>query len=292
MSVDLGTAWWEYVGIVDGFALLTHYIQHRSRWIDLRTWPAKVGLSLDEWTRSVARARDGRIASLVGWKAQTVMVQDGHGKQRNELKLPFKKYGFRAVGFVGDRVVVIPGHLGHDNHSSPLHRGAAPLVHDGKKFVPLTGGEPGPDPTQSAIVALPGGPDRLVWEGRVFRVDGDSLAAICDLPGTHPNFRSDFVPLDGDRFACAAGGRIAIVDTAVTTKPIGKAQVITVRAYEDALLATTIAPYRHHRFDPGTATHELLDFGTPTDDMPVVFAAPCGLISFAEENKLLVRLRV
>lgn len=94
MSVDLGTAHWDVVDVVDGFALLTNSVTQKSRWLDVRTWPPKRLPIRDEWTRAVCAG-----ATLAGWTAQRVYTWKAQDKRRTELALPAKT-GFRAVGFL------------------------------------------------------------------------------------------------------------------------------------------------------------------------------------------------
>ncbi|MBA3503263.1 MAG: hypothetical protein M4D80_21380 [Myxococcota bacterium] len=280
MSVDLGKAHWSFVGIVDGFALLTHWIEKRSRWIDLRAWPAKLLPVRDEWTRAVCAG-----ATLAGWKHQTVYTWKAPDKRRTEITLP-KKFGYRAIGMLGGRVTLAPGFLGKDNHSSSLHIGRAPVRHDGE-WRPLDG-EGGDQPTVAAVVG-----DLVVWDGRVFRYAAGTLVATDagDLPRAHPNFAAGFVPTE-DGFITAAGGKLVFVarhGKQREDRKVGKLEVTSVARYEDKLLVADRFTYA--LYDEDSRAIEPLELGI-VEDTPTLIPAPCGLVALVDQDSRLVRLRV
>ncbi len=268
MSVDLGTAHWKVVGVVDGRALVTSWILQTSRWIDVRTWPGTLGPARDEWTRAVAPG-----AALVGWKTQTVYVD--HGTRRRELKLPVKKYGYRAIGVIGGKAVVVPGYLAEANRSPPLAVAQAPMIHDGewRKLA----GDAGTDSTVSAVVG-----DYVIWCGRVHFFDG-GLVPIAELRGA-----TTFVASDGG-FVTAAGGKLVVfAGKQREERAVGKLAIETVARYEDRLL---LGDGRHYYlYDLDARTHERLDLGVPEDPRDLV-VAPCGLLALVDQNRRLMRFR-
>jgi hypothetical protein len=266
--------------MVDGFAMLTHWIDKRSRWVDLRAWPPKLLPLRDEWTRAVCAG-----ATLAGWTRQSVFTWKTPELRRTEIALP-KKFGYRAIGMLGGKVTVVPGFLGEDNHSSSLHVARTPMRHDGA-WQPLAG-EGGGQPTVAAIAG-----DLVVWDGRVFRYVAGALVATDagDLPAAHPNFAAGFVPTD-DGFITAAGGKLVFVSRhgkQREDRKVARLEVTSVARYEDKLLVAE--RYRYALYDEDTRTVEPLDLGI-VEDTPTLIPAPCGLIALVDDDQRLVRLRV
>ena len=276
--MDLGKAHWSLVGVVDGFALLTHWIDQRSRWVDLRTWPPKLLPLRDEWTRAVCAG-----ATLAGWKQQRVFTWAAPDKRRTGLELPTKKHGYRAIGMLDGKVTVVPGFLGLDNHSSPLTCALRPL-RDGTQL----DGEGGDETRTAAIVR-----DLVVWGGRVFRYVAGALVPTDagDLPRAHPNFPPGFVPTE-DGFITAAGGKLVFVSRhgkQREDRKVGTLEVTSVARYGDKLLVGE--RFHYVLYDEDTRAVEPLDLGIVADK-PTVFPAPCGLVALVDQDKQLVRLRV
>lgn len=273
MSLDLGKAHWKLVGVVGGRALFTHWSEQRSRWVDLNAWPGTLETAREEWTRAVC---DGAV--LVGWKQQTVYV----GK-REQIALPTKKHGYRAIGTIGKRVVVVPGHLGMDNKSSPLTVAAAPRIHDGA-WRELAGSG-GADTPHAAVVGT-----LVIWGGRVLRFDGDALheTDAGDLPPVHPNIDPGHVPTD-DGFITVGGGKLVTVSRAGKQrddKRVGQLALVNVQPFEDGLL---LFDNRHYYRYDGT-THARIDLGV-TREIDALIAAPCGLVALVDSSRMLVRVR-
>jgi hypothetical protein len=280
MSVELGKPNWSFVGIVDGFALLTHWIDQRSRWVDLRAWPAKLLPLRDEWTRAVCAG-----ATLAGWKQQRVFTWTAPDKRRTEIELPTKRHGYRAIGVLGGRVTVVPGFLGWQNHSSPLACAKLPLRFDGD-WKPLDG-EGGDETTLAAIVG-----DLVVWGGRVFRYDGAlNPTDAGDLPRAHSSSSRSFVPVE-DGFITAAGSKLVFVSRHGKQREdrrVGKLEVTSVARYEGKLLVGE--RFQYSLYDEDTRTARPLDLGIHAE-RPTLIAAPCGLVALVDQDRTLVRLRV
>jgi hypothetical protein len=287
MSVDLGTAHWDVVDVVDGFALLTNLVTQKSRWLDVRTWPPKRLPIRDEWTRAVCPG-----ATLAGWATQRVYTWKAQDKRRTELVLPAKT-GFRAVGLLDGMPAVVPGALGADDRSSPLDVAQAPMIFDDGAWRPLAG-EGGGEATLSAIVPLDDGSALVVWSGRVLRYAGGKLVetAAGDLPRAHPSFHAGFLP-SGDGFVTAAGGKLVWVvrhGKQRDDRAIGKLQIVSVARYEGLLLVRE--PARYHLYDESTRKLEPLDLGSSAEEPSVVFPAPCGLLGLVDDARVVVRYRV
>jgi len=287
MSVDLGTAHWDLVGLVDDFALITNSITRKSRWVDVRTWPAKLMPVRDEWTRAVCAG-----ATLAGWTEQHVYTWKAPDKRRTAIAMPAKKTGVRRVGIVGGKPLVVPGFLGDVSRSAPLVYAKTPMIYDGA-WKPLAG-KGGNDPTQTAIVPLDDGTALVVWDGRVLRFADGALVETDagDLPPAHPNVEPGWVPC-GDGFVTAAGGKLVWVrryGKQREDRAVGKLQITRVAHYEDRLLLRT--PDAYHLYDAETRAVESLDLGSSHPHPWVLFATRCGLLGLVDQERVLVRFRV
>ena len=285
MSVDLGTAGWDLVGVVDGFALITHAVIRKSRWLDTRTWPPKLLPVRDEWTMAVCPG-----ATLAGWTAQSVFTWKAPDKRRTQIKLPANT-GVRTVGFLDAKPAVVPGFLGV-HRLPPLRHPKAPMIFDGTWRA--LDGAGGSDPSLSAIVPLDGGGALVVWDGRVLRYADGALTetAAGDLPRAHPNIYSGFVSC-GDGFVTAAGGKLVWVQRGGKhreDRAVGKLQIVSVAQYEDRLLVREAS--KHWLYDAETRAVERLDLGADLPDPRVLFWAPCGLLGLVDQERVLVRFRV
>ena len=277
MSLDLGSPHWKLVGVVDGSALFTQWSEQRSRWVDVNEWPGKLEVAREEWTRAVCPG-----ASLVGWKQQKIYLD-----KRKPLELPTKKHGYRAIGMLDKRVVVVPGHLGMDNKSSPLTCATTPMIYDGTSWKKLDG-QGGLDTPHAAVVPLDDGRALVVWGGRVLVFDGAlSTTEAGDLPRTHPNFDPGHVAT-GDGFITVGGGKLVTISDAGNKREetrIGKLELVSVLRHDDRLI---VFDGRSHYFDDGTR----VDFGSSLEHPATLVAAPCGLVALVKDDRVLVRVRV
>ena len=273
MSYDLGRRHWRYVGIVDGFVLVTHAESRQSRWLDLHRWPPKPLPIRDEWTRAVCAG-----ATLVGWNAQRVYTWSAPEKRRTPIALP-KEHGYRAVGMIEGRVVLVPGAL----EPSPLPRAPTTIVYD-NGWRPLAGAG-GHAATMAGVVGR-----FVVWGGRVLRYADGLLPVVAgDLPASDG---LDLVP-DGDGFITVAGGKLVFVSldgAQREDRAVGQLALVGVTRYEGALLLRDAR--KHYLYDREARTHAPLDLGTTADDPATLFAAPAGLIGLTDDGRYLIRYRV
>ena len=259
MAVDLGIRGWTFVGLVDGHALVTHAIERRSRWVDLNAWPGTLLPVRDEWTRAVCAG-----GALVGTARQTVHAQRALDKRRTELRLPSS--GFRAIGNLGGKLVVVP------------ELGGAPLIHDGT-WRPLAG--EGGRVARAAVVG-----DFVIWGGRVLRYDGGALVATAagELPSADD---PGYVPT-ADGFITCGDGKLVIVARHGERRDdvaVGELAVVHVLEYDARLIV--FDGHKHHWRDG-----EPVDFGSSLPDPPTLIPAPCGLIALVDSGRSLVRIRM
>ena len=267
MSVDLGTTHWQLAGVIDGWAMLTSFVQKQSRWVDLRSWPPKLYPKRDEWTRAVCAG-----ATLAGWKTQSVFTYVAPDKRRTERALP-AKFGYRAIGMLDGRVVVVPGFLGVDNHSSPQHVARAPMMFD-REWRTLDG-EGGSDTTTSAIVG-----DLVIWSGRVFRWQDELVPVDLEVSGR------DFIPTD-DGFVCLDRGKLVVVTRHGKQREDRALGVDRVLRYEGRYL---VWAKQYWLYDLETRSKEPFDIGVPS--VGDLIAAPCGLVALDDDGRYLIPIRV
>jgi hypothetical protein len=230
----------------------------------------------DEWTRAA-----GGHAQLVGWRAQTVYTQSTPVKKRTELKLTKQTEGYRAIGTIEDRVILVPGFLGVDNKSSPLACAKAPMAFDGSQWRVL-GGTAGDDSTRANVVG-----SFVIWGGRVFRFTDGTLVATD--AGDLPRGDAEVVAID-DGFVTAGGGKLIVVTRhgkQREDRSVGKLAIESVLRFEDKLLLYDGA--RYHAYDLETRAHEPFDLGVTSVDALV--AVPCGLVALVDKGRYLKLLR-
>lgn len=189
-----------------------------------------------EYVQACGTARDGRLAALLGLrkKPRHARVFPASLDPRAAVDHPMKKLvEFAAIGFTGDQLVAIPGHLGTHRRYDHVHA-QVPYLQVGAALVPaadldrdatsdawsLTGviacgarSEAGPGPDEiglrgraradrsnANLEANPprscGDRDLIVWAGRLFERQGDTLARVTapDLADNHNNSGLSAVP--------------------------------------------------------------------------------------------------
>lgn len=157
-----------------------------------------------EFAQHAARGRDGRLAVFLGlWqKTRFARVYADAALEAPRDLAPKQAREFAAVGFVGDRLVAIPGYLGHHRRSSVMFA-AQPHVERAGALVPVTNPreDGGPTTTLSGVIACRDGRDVVVWGGRLFVLEGDTLvrAARFDLE-TFDNRPLTWAPRAGGGF--------------------------------------------------------------------------------------------
>lgn len=269
-TISLTEAWWTLLDVIDGVAYLTNPLLGASLEFDATTWPPTLGKRVKDFTRAVARGP--RVAKLVGWSAQKVVLA------RTAIALPAKKYGYRAIGFVDGRLVLVPGHLGRDNKSSPLAVAKAPIAWDGNAWKRL-GGDSGPH-TQLAGVAS----GWVIYGGHICQLANDALVAVGELPRADGDWLTKPIEIAGG-FAIAVGSLALWRGKKLELHDFGDAKVARVQRAGDKLLVRTAGPHAFWSFDPKTGGSEKLDI-----DADEVFSAPAGTLALLNNGTELRRL--
>ncbi|MCE9575051.1 MAG: hypothetical protein K8W52_18010 [Deltaproteobacteria bacterium] len=153
-----------------------------------------------EFVQACGTARDGRLAALLGLrkKPRYARVFPPSLDPRAAVDHPMKKLvEFAGIGFTGDRIVAIPGHLGTHRRYDHMHA-QVPYLQVGAALVPAAGLDR--DATSDAWsltgVMACGERDLIVWAGRLFERDGDTLVRVTapDLADNHNNSGLSAVP--------------------------------------------------------------------------------------------------
>jgi hypothetical protein len=294
-TFELGRAWWGLMACEDDRGVVTSLIDGATASVDLRAWPPTLTPLAADWTRSALRSRDGTWAFLVGWTQQRILVSRAGDAPPIELPMPKKKLGFAAIGFAGERVVAIPGPLGHDNESSPLTCAQALMIEsEGKLFPVASDVDAGGDAYElCGGVSLLDGTDVVVWSGRVLAWNGARFVRHApDLPRSHLNFGLSAAPF-GDGFFCAAGKKLLLVRSGAAVHEQHAPElsnVVAVARAGDDVVVTTVGPLAHHRYQPRTGAVQRIDTSAIEDVDMRVFSSPVGLVASAKQRSRLVRL--
>ncbi len=170
----------------DPIGVLACSVLHTTGVLELGAGTPVVRPLLEEWTQACGRARDLRWAMLHGlWKkTRPIRVYSASLDPVTAIELqPARKAEFAGIGFVGARVIAIPGYLGPDRRS--LYPGARqPFLQDEKKLVPAPGLAPGDEGGASqltGVVACSDGRDVVVWGGRMFELAGERFVRTHDF---------------------------------------------------------------------------------------------------------------
>lgn len=147
---------------------------------------------LADWTQACGRARDGRWAMLHGLRSKTRIVRVYRANLGASMDLQVAKkrrIEFASVGFVGERVIAIPGDLGTHRRAFVVNA-PTPYLQDGPALVPAPGLEPGAGGSADrlhGVVACGDGRDVVVWGGRMFELRGDRFERFAgfDLEPEH-----------------------------------------------------------------------------------------------------------
>lgn len=206
-----------------------------------------------------------------------------------------KKLGFAAVAFAGERVVAIPGPLGHGNKSSPLTCAPTPMVESegALRAVPSDVSEGGVAYDSCGGVQLLDGTDVIVWSGRVLAWNGERFAQHArDLPRSQLSYGFSAAVVE-QGFYCTTGRELLLVRAGDETheRPRMQLQNVSVVARDgEDLILTTVGPFAHHRWSPRTGASDRLDTNAFEDLGPRVFPTPLGLVASAKQSSQLVRL--
>ncbi len=285
-SLDL-VAWSDPVGV------LACSVLHRTGVLELGAGTPVVRPLVEEWTQACGRARDGRWAMLHGLmkKTRPIRVYSASIDRDAALDLvPTRKAEFAAIGFVGARVVAIPGYLG--THRRSLYpRAQQPFLQEGTKLVPAPGlapGDEGDAPQLTSVITCADGRDVLVWGGRMFELVLDRFTRThgFDLQTTHSNVGLTAVTAGSTGFFTISDGRLVEIlpgaskprsilpkETFLSVRPGPGATMVLVASYASAQKSALWA------YDP--VTDNAMPVGSPkgVHPTPVFYAASRGALA-------------
>lgn len=267
-TFPLKSAGWTLVAVVDSTAYLTNSLLDASLALDVTRWPPRITKREATFTRAVAGGAS--VAKLVGWSQQKVVV----GKR--SIALPAKKYGYRAIGSIATSLVLVPGHLGRDNQSSPLSVGKTPIAWTGAAWTPLRG-DGGPHTQLAGVTA-----QHVIFGGHICALAGDELVRVGELPRADGTWLTQPVDIDGG-FAMPAGALAVWRDNKLALHRVADASVVRVLRDGQRLLLRTAGLHGFWSFDLTKGRAKKLVVDVDADELIPTPAGTLALVANGAE---------